>query len=785
MKKTVFLLFALFLSLGIATDVQAVPANPEPTTFTQPNGEVVSIIVKGDERISWCESIDGYTLLFDDNGYLTYAIKDSKGDIQPSTVVAVDIEKRDSKVKKMLSTIDKKMYYSREQVLIMQQIWNAFDTKSNDKSSKISASGKKHILFALVGFDEYEGRAAEPFERTAEEFHNLANQIGYSNEDAKGSVKDWFLETSYGQLDLTFTIAGPYLAPKSEWYYTGGVKNSRCPELARWLLEEIHSDGYDFSDLDSDGDGIADCFHFIYAGNGQEATGVKGTIWSHKSNVKGESGLILGGIKFLTYSCSPERNGNSKTAMATIGVICHEMTHVFGAPDYYDTDGRDPGGREYDGTGNWDVMASGSYNDNGNSPACHNIYQKMRFGWIEPIELKENVSIYSMPNSNEHPIAYVVNTSTPNEFFIMENRQKLGFDSHVPGSGLLIYRVAYDMDYYYSYENRLNAAHAQKMYPVCASSTVAIPIKDPESYGSINSAGCPFPGSSDKTSFTDESTPSAKSWAEANTGKPITNIVMDADMKTIAFDFMGGTQSDCASPSNLVGEFIPDHGILLKWDAPEGATPSSYNVYRNDILVGENISATTYTGTEYDKVDYAYYVTANINGCESKPSNIVKIHVLKDMYNIDVNVNIEDAGVATGAGQYEKGTMVSLKATANDGHKFLHWYSDGKQISRLSSYKFTAKRDVLIVAVFDEPYNSIQDVNNLNVNVFAHNNILKVTSNQDSDETFKIDVIDINGRIVKTAIFEGGSLSIPVEGNGVFIIRVINDSKVFSKKVVL
>lgn len=78
------------------------------------------------------------------------------------------------------------------------------------------------------------------------------------------------------------------------------------------------------------------------------------------------------------------------------------------------------------------------------------------------------------------------------------------------------------------------------MYIVCANAT-SDPNSSPASYGSINSGGCPFPGTSGVTSFTDETTPSMKSWAGANTNKPITQIAENSTTKTVTFQFMGNT----------------------------------------------------------------------------------------------------------------------------------------------------------------------------------------------------------------------------------------------------
>ena len=81
---------------------------------------------------------------------------------------------------------------------------------------------------------------------------------------------------------------------------------------------------------------------------------------------------------------------------------------------------------------------------------------------------------------------YQINTTTTNEYFLIENRQKQGFDTYIPGNGMIIYHVHSGVN---QVGNKINATHPQRMYPVCASATMD-PTSNPSSYGNINSQGC-------------------------------------------------------------------------------------------------------------------------------------------------------------------------------------------------------------------------------------------------------------------------------------------------------
>ena len=522
-KKQLFFLSVILFA--ITSTLYAVPANPNPITFTQPNGDTLTVRIKGDERIHWYESMDGYTLLFNQAGFLSYAHLDEEGNLQSSNFVATDIEKRNIVIHSFLNTIEKNLFYSDIQKQLMLKIWQIEDEFAV-KSESRAVVGHYKILCALVQFPE------RSMIKPLSDFDELMNQLGYTANNT-GSVRDYFKEASYNQFDLTVTLCGVYTAPNSQAYYAGSASGGgtlRARELARWLAQQVAEEpDIDFREYDSNNDNIVDGFHFIFAGRGQENGGGAGTIWSHKWEFS--PAVIQNGKRISTYSCSPELRNS--TAITTIGVICHEMAHAFGAADFYDTNYSTGG--SYTGTGNWDLMANGSWNGtpSGSRPAHPNMYVKVQFGWVNPIVLNTPVTIENMPNSVESPVAYRINTTTDNEHFLLENRQQLSFDMNVPGNGLLIYRVHSNVGRY-----GINDTHPQRMYPVCAGATVAIPTSTSSSYGNINSARTPFPGSTNQTSFTDDTTPSMKSWAGNNTNKPITNITHTN--RLISFDFMGG-----------------------------------------------------------------------------------------------------------------------------------------------------------------------------------------------------------------------------------------------------
>jgi len=600
----------LMVILLISKTITAIasPAYPGLIKMTQPDGTTISLYLKGDEKVHWMESEDGYSLLYDNNKTIVYAISDEKGGMIPSSVVAEDISMRSSPIKTFLKEIPQKLSYSTAQVNTLKSIWEIASNSSGTGSGLFRATiGEARAICALVDFPNRE------FVKTKEDFNNLMNQAGYSASGAMGSVSDYYKENSYGKLNFVITVAGPYRLSKN-WEYYGENDNDgneiaeRVQEFATEAARLTFNDpNINPADYDNDNDGFIDSFHIIYAGYGEEAGGGANAIWAHKY---GFPTISFGNKRLNVYSCSPELRGGSGNNITNIGVICHELCHVFGAPDFYDADGDGSGGN-FSGTGNWDLMANGSWNNNGISPAHINMYQKIKFGWVNPEVLNQPQIISNMPNSAMNAVAYRYDTSTPGEYFVLENRQRIGFDRSIPGTGLLIYHVSItDADIR---NNTVNIRHPQKMYPVCASANTN-PTGTPSSYGSINSSGCPFPGTSNNTSFTDYTVPAATSWNGANTVKPLTEI--QEQNNTISFRF---SMPDAEPVTNLQA-IVENQTVKLSWNKPSEDV-TAYNIYRNNLLIiklmGNN--STSYSQINVSSGDYNYCVTASYNNKESTP----------------------------------------------------------------------------------------------------------------------------------------------------------------------
>ncbi len=347
-----------------------IPAFNRLIQYKQTNGKTLTIYLKGDEKVKWATTEDGYTILLNNKSVYEYAIQNMKGDLYPSGVAVNNIKERTSEEKELVSKIPKGLYYSKSQVSMLKSIW---EIKSAEAQKAFPTTGNRKLICLLIRFKD------KAFTKTKSDFNNLFNQVGYNVGNATGSVKDYYLENSWSQFNLTVDVFGPYTASQNMSYYGANDSYGNDQNPRTLVTEAVNAAdaAANFANYDNDGDGTVDGVYVIYAGYGEEAGARSNAIWAHAWNI---NPVTKDGKTVSRYSCSAELRGNSGTTITSIGVICHEFGHVLGAPDYHDTDYSTGG--QFEGTGNWDIMASGSWNNNGDTPAHHNAYTKVKiYGW--------------------------------------------------------------------------------------------------------------------------------------------------------------------------------------------------------------------------------------------------------------------------------------------------------------------------------------------------------------------------------------------------------------------
>ena len=97
------------------------------------------------------------------------------------------------------------------------------------------------------------------------------------------------------------------------------------------------------------------------------------------------------------------------------------------------------------GMGDWDLMDSGNYNGGSFLPAGYSSYERMLCGWNDPVELLGDTVVTDIQPSISGGQTFIIyNKGHRDEYYLIENRQRQGWDAGLPGSGMLVTHVDYD-----------------------------------------------------------------------------------------------------------------------------------------------------------------------------------------------------------------------------------------------------------------------------------------------------------------------------------------------------
>ena len=529
MKRILLSISAVLAAIAI----QAMPVKPGICrNITPADGTVVKAELVGDEHLTYWRTADG----------ACYRQTPSAGVFSKVELSALQSE-YDAVVAQKAA---------REKA-ILESARTSMPVKKVEGSK---FQGKKKCLVILANFADTKFKP----EHTLDLYKQIINGENYSDETLgfKGSVRDYFKAQSGGQFEIDFDVVGPVDLPKG---YAGYGKNDASGRDQAALVYPMVEDAVnlakdqvtDWKQYDWDGDGLVEEVFVLYAGHGQ-ATYPQDPdlVWPHKSAI--DPMTVADGVKVSVYACSCELGATE--AIDGIGAFCHEFSHCMGLKDHYDINGRGYG------TGFWDIMCFGCYNGNTFLPAEYNSYEKMFCGWKEPIVLNaEPQKIEGMKALAAGGDTYIFyNDGNENEYYMLENRQKTGWDAALPGEGLIVLHVDYSKGAWEDNQVNYNAAR-QRMTVIPADNTLGSTDED--------KAGDAWPYQGNN-SLTNYSRPACTVY-NANTdgtgymNKYLLNITQNAD-GTISFEYT--TKS------------------ATKQDKPEGAL--LYETFDNCSGIGGN-----------------------------------------------------------------------------------------------------------------------------------------------------------------------------------------------------
>ena len=533
--------------LCAAPVLRAVPADPTPFKYTQPDGSVVTLRMHGDEWCNWTSDMSGTIVALEKDGFY-------RAVANPEVWMAARREE------------GRRLRAMAEQVRSA-----ALRAPAPFKASM--TEGTRHIPVILLEFSDLRFTISNP----AKAFEDMLNKEGYSDNNAIGSVRDFYRDNSNGKFNPVFDVYGPVNINQPHAQYgenAGTEKAAKAFDIAVGLLDK----DINFKDYDYDSDGYVDMILFYYAGHNVAEGASANTIWPHQwwftaaGINKQYDGKRLG-----RYFCTSELKGSYGTTMCSIGTTCHEFGHSLGLPDFYDTDYADNG--YAGGLYSFSTMCSGSYNANSTKPPYFNVMERSLLGWCdEPAEITASGD-YSLRSVRIADEAYSISTTTDGEIMIFECRDQNKWDSALPTTGMLVYHLdrsrksgrlyptPYNQWYNWETYNSINAYGNHPCFYIIPAATTNSSFQNQYTAQALNYNGNSnriiFPGYADVTQF------APVDWEKAEVDFRLSNIRYSDGV----LSFKVQSTKNCTvigSVTNEAGKAVS--GATVKWGPVETTT---------------------------------------------------------------------------------------------------------------------------------------------------------------------------------------------------------------------
>lgn len=390
----------------------AVKAPPYPVKVRQPDGSIITVLIRGDEFYHTVTATDGRAMSRDSKGFFRHTTA-------PAAAEAAAIRQRN--------------------VMRFQAagIPARFSPEAFPKTIR--------VLVIPVEFDDLAFSVNSP----AAHFDAMLNSPGYSENGGTGSSKDYF-EANIPGFRFSFDVTEPVKLSRSYTYYgendlsTPSVitYDMRLTELVREACTLANS-SVDFSGYDMNGDGQVDYIFFYLAGYNEAESGDEYAIWPQTGNASQE-GIKLDGVNIGMFGCASELSGSDlgmddAGIPSGIGTFCHEFGHFLGLVDLYDTD-YGSGGMSNCLWGKLSLMDEGNYNNSGRTPPYFCAIDRELVGSANYINLTAGET-YTLPPVQANGDVIRVPTVNSGEYYLMENRNAEKWDSYIEGKGMVVYHI--------------------------------------------------------------------------------------------------------------------------------------------------------------------------------------------------------------------------------------------------------------------------------------------------------------------------------------------------------
>ncbi len=587
-----FIATALF-----AISLSAVPANRKPFVVKQTDGTTLNIRLHGDESLHFHTTLDGKYLVKGECGSYFYASYTAGEGFVSTGVLAHNAAERSDAENALLSSMDYDTM--ADELSAAHASRSAKYSKSpvarSAAAQKVPTTGVVRIPVLLVEYSDVK------FTFTKDNINRLLNEENYKYSflndyiTSYGSARDYFIAQSGGLFQPEFVVSDILTLSKNMAYY--GANNSEGDVRPREMIRDaitLADPNMDFSQFDNDGDGEVEFIYCIYAGY-SEANSVNidsNTIWPHQWDLEsaGTGKKRADGVSCNLYACSSELSMNKSYEkeygkyLAGIGTICHEFSHCLGLHDVYDVSGVSGNW----GMDEWDLMDQGNYTGDGYIPVGYNSYQKEVCGW-KKLQVLDKNGAYSMLPQTQGGVGYkIVNDANPNEYFILENRKREGWDQMMVSDGMMIIHVDYNATAWQNNEINVTKGHPRFQLVPADNELMAYPYPytdEGEKKFYANLEKDLWPGSTRNTEFSNSSVPAAKVYTGGYLNKSVKDIKYENGVAS--FRFSGG---DMPAPEVKPATDVAAGSFVANWTSIDEATEYLVELYKVvDAVDGEGV----------------------------------------------------------------------------------------------------------------------------------------------------------------------------------------------------
>ena len=558
---------AIILSLLITGLAWASKANTMKFLIRQGDNTCVYVTTFGDENFHYATTVDGVILYHSGNNYYVANINDD-GILSSTNQLVHEKSQRTETECLLVAQQNKDAFYSHADNTVQNA--KAKREAITYNSSLFPHTGTPKAMVILVDFTD----TIFSFDNPRLVFDKYLNANTLSSADGSvssnyGSVAQYFSDMSFGTFVPKFDIYGPVrLQHPLAYYGLNEDMQSFIPDACDAIKDSV-----DFSQYDQDGDGNVDLVYVIYAGysetwspNSSECLWPKSGV-IYPSNTYNNKNIRRYGIcnELQAYpgafSTAPYKRCNG------IGLFCHEFSHCLGLPDIYCTLSNSSTTNidiiktnqtlEY-----WDLMDGGEYCKNGYCPCSYSSWEREALGWMNIDTLKSSKQVTLKPVQDGGTAYRIMNEedASGHEYYIVENRQKRGWNRYDYGHGMLVYHVDYD-ETAFSTNSVNNTFNHPRMTLIAADGQVLnyYTIGDKNSLGITitedmylkDMSGDPFPGTSNNRYLTDTSKVASVVYTGGYMNKSIIEINEDTvgtdNFATVTFNFLCNT-SGITSP---------------------------------------------------------------------------------------------------------------------------------------------------------------------------------------------------------------------------------------------